>query len=205
MNPVKKNYESAIELMQNGGVVALPTDTAYCLAADIHIDGAVRKVFEIKNRPFDKALPIFLPGKEALKSVAIDIPDVAWALADKFWPGGLTIILKKHPSLLTLAVSGGNTLAVRVPDHPIPLDVIASIGSPITGTSANIAGQTSPVTADEVYRQIGDRVDMIVDGGRCPASELSTIVDLTVSVAKVLRDGAITKEQIEKACGIVLK
>ena len=205
MNPITKDYESAIDLIKKGGAVALPTDTAYCLAANIHIDSAVRKVFEIKNRPLDKALPVFLPNKEALASVASDIPDIAWRLAESFWPGGLTLILKKHPSLLTLAISGGNTLAVRVPNHPIPLDIIASIGSPITGTSANMSGQKSPVTADEVYRQIGDRVDMIVDGGRCPIAALSTIIDLSGSVSSILRDGAITKEQIEKACGIVFK
>ncbi|MFC1998473.1 L-threonylcarbamoyladenylate synthase [Chloroflexota bacterium] len=205
MNPITKDYESAIDLIKEGGAVALPTDTAYCLAADIHIDGAVKKVFEIKNRPLDKALPVFLPNKEALASVASDIPDIAWRLADSFWPGGLTLILKKHPSLLTLAISGGNTLAVRVPNHPIPLNIITSIGSPITGTSANISGQKSPVTADEVYRQIGDRVDMIVDGGKCPIAALSTIIDLSGSVPSILRDGAITKERIEKACGIVFK
>jgi len=205
MSPVTKDYKAAVDLLKNGGVVALPTDTAYCLAADINIDSAVRKVFEIKNRPFDKALPVFLPNKEALTSVAIDIPDIAWVLADNFWPGGLTMILKKHPSLLTLAVSGGNTIAVRVPNHSIPLDIMDSIGSSITGTSANISGQESPVTADEVYRQLGDSADMIVDGGKCPVSVLSTIIDLSGREPKVLRDGAITKEQIEKACGIVLK
>ena len=205
MNPITKDYESAIDLIKKGGAVALPTDTAYCLAADIYMDSAVKKVFEIKKRPLDKALPIFLPNKEALTSVASDIPDIAWCLADSFWPGGLTLILKKHPSLLTLAVSGGNTLAVRVPNHPIPLDIIASIGSPITGTSANISGQESPVTADEVYRQLGNRADMIVDGGKCPISALSTIIDLTGSVPRILRDGAISKEQIERSCGIVLR
>jgi len=205
MNPVTKDYESAIDLIKNGGAVALPTDTAYCLAADINIDSAVKKVFEIKKRPFDKALPVFLPNKKALTVVASDIPDIGWQLAEAFWPGGLTLILKKHPSLLTLAISGGNTIAVRVPNHPLPLCIISSIGSPITGTSANISGQKSPVTADEVYRQIGDRVDMIVDGGKCPIAELSTIIDLTGDIPRILRGGAIAKKQIEKACGIVLK
>jgi L-threonylcarbamoyladenylate synthase len=203
MSPITRDYKITIDLFKKGGVVALPTDTAYCLAADIHIDSAVKKVFEIKQRPFDKALPVFLPDKESLASVASDVPDIAWRLADNFWPGGLTLILKKHPSLLTLAVSGGNTLAVRVPNHQIPLEVIASIGSPITGTSANISGQESPVTAEEVYRQLGDRADMIVDGGRCPIAALSTIVDLTGSIPILLRDGAISREQIEKASGIV--
>ena len=203
MSPITKDHKAAINLLKNGGVVALPTDTAYCLAADINIDSAVQKIFEIKKRPFDKALPVFLPEKEALSFVASDIPDIAWCLADSFWPGGITLILKKHPDLLTLAVSGGNTVAVRVPDHPIPLDVIMSIGTPITGTSANISGQESPTTAYEVHKQIGESVDMIVDGGKCPISALSTIIDLTSKVPKILRDGAITKEQIEEACGIV--
>ena len=204
MSPVTKDYNVAIGVLKNGGTVALPTDTAYCLAANIYIDNAIKNVFTIKQRSLDKALPIFLSSEEELTSVASDIPDIAWQLAEAFWPGGLTIILKKHPSLLTLAVSGGNTIAVRVPNHPIPLDVIASIGSPITGTSANISGFKSPTMADEVDRQIGDSVDMIVDGGKCPISTLSTIIDLTSSVPKILRDGAITRAQIEKACGIVL-
>jgi L-threonylcarbamoyladenylate synthase len=204
MSPITKDHKAAINLLKNGGVVALPTDTAYCLAADINIDSAVQKVFEIKKRPFDKALPVFLPEKEALSSVAGDIPDIAWCLADNFWPGGLTMILNKHPDLLTLAISGGNTVAVRVPDHSMPLDVIISVGSPITGTSANISGQESPTTAREVYRQIGESVDMIVDGGKCPISALSTIINLASGVPSILRYGAITKEQIEEACGIVL-
>ncbi|MFC1979021.1 L-threonylcarbamoyladenylate synthase [Chloroflexota bacterium] len=205
MNPITKDYKAAIYLLKNGGVVALPTDTAYCLAADINIESAVKKVFEIKKRPLDKALPVFLPDKEALTSVATDIPDIAWRLTDGFWPGGLTLILKKHLSLLTSALSGGNTVAVRVPNHEIPLDIITSIGSPITGTSANISGQDSPVTADEVYRQLGDKIDMIVDGGKCPIAKLSTIIDLTDNIPRILRVGAIAKEQIEKTCGIVLK
>ena len=204
MNPITKDYESAIDQIKNGGAVALPTDTAYCLAADINIDRAVKKVFEIKKRPFDKALPVFLPNKKALTVVASDIPDIGWQLAEAFWPGGLTLILKKHPSLLRLAIAGGNTLAVRVPDHYIPLDIINSIGSPITGTSANISNQNSPTTAGEVYGQIGGRVDMIVDGGKCPKAELSTIVDLTGIIPKIRRDGAISREQIEEVCKLPL-
>ena len=204
MIPVTKDYKAAIDVLKNGGTVALPTDTAYCLAADIYIDSAVRKVFEIKKRPFDKALPIFLSNKNELTSVANDIPMTAWRLADSFWPGALTMILKKHPSLLRLAIAGGNTLAVRVPDHYIPLDIINSIGSPITGTSANISNQNSPTTAGEVYGQIGGRVDMIVDGGKCPKAELSTIVDLTGIIPKIRRDGAISREQIEEVCKLPL-
>jgi len=204
MIPVIKDYKAAIDVLKNGGTVALPTDTAYCLAADIYINSAVRKVFAIKKRPFDKALPIFLSNRNELTSVAIDIPVTAWRLANSFWPGALTIILKKHPSLLRLAIAGGDTLAVRVPDHYIPLDVINSVGSPITGTSANISNQNSPTTASEVYGQIGGRVDMIVDGGKCPKAELSTIVDLTGIIPKIQRDGAISREQIEEVCKLPL-
>jgi L-threonylcarbamoyladenylate synthase len=198
MRSVTKDYKSAIDVLKKGGTVALPTDTAYCLAANIHIDSAVSKVFEIKERPSDKALPVFLSNKDALTSVASDIPEIAWRFADSFWPGGLTMIFKKHPSLLTLAIAGGNTIAIRVPDHYMPLGIINSIESPITGTSANISGQNSPTTAAEVYGQIGGRVDMIIDGGKCPKTELSTIVDLTNGVPKILRHGAITREQIEE-------
>jgi len=205
MSSITKDYEAAIEVLKNGGTAALPTDTAYCLAANIHMDDAVRSVFTIKQRSFDKALPIFLADKNELESVASDIPEIAWRLVECFWPGGLTLILNKLPSLLTLAVSGGNTLAVRVPDHPMPLYVITSIASPITGTSANISGQPSPTTTDEVYGQIGDRVDMIVDGGRCPQAGLSTIIDLTNSTPRILRDGVVTRDEIEEVCGLSLK
>jgi L-threonylcarbamoyladenylate synthase len=204
MRTVTKDYKTAIDVLEKGGTVALPTDTAYCLAADIYIDRAVRRVFEVKGRPLDKPLPIFLASKDELMSVACDIPEIAWRLADAFWPGGLTVILIKRPSLSTLATAGGNKLAVRVPNHYVPLDVINLIKAPITGTSANLSGQSSPITASEVYGQIGNQVDMIVDGGRCPKAELSTIVDLTEGIPKILRDGAITRNQIEEVCKLSL-
>jgi L-threonylcarbamoyladenylate synthase len=137
-----------------------------------------------------------------LTSIAFDIPDTARKLIDRMWPGALTLVFKLNPEFKTLAAAGGNTIAVRIPNHDMTLKILAETGVPLSGTSANLASGENPITADDVYGQIGDSVDIIVDGGPCPGTVASTVIDVSQGRPKVVRYGAVPKEDIEEACGI---
>lgn len=193
--------KQAIEALKKGGIVAFPTDTVYGLGASAFDEEAVAKVYRAKKRPCHLALPLLLGDVSQIADVARDVPEIAWRLAERFLPGALTLVLHKTPSVSSLITGGGEKVAVRVPDHPIPIALIEGLGAPITGTSANLSGNPSPLTADEVYRQMGDRVDLIIDGGRCPAGVSSTVIDLTGESPRILREGAISREEIEMVCG----
>ncbi len=193
--------QQAIETLRKGGIVAYPTDTVYGLGASAFNDDAVAKVYEAKGRPRQFALPLLLSSVSQIVLVATDVPAVAWRLADRFLPGGLTLILNKAPTLSDLVTGGSDKIAVRVPNHPIPIAIVEGLGAPITGTSANISGCRSLVTPQEVLRQMGDRVDLIVDGGRCPGGTDSTVVDLTEETPRIVRYGMIRREEIEHVCG----
>jgi L-threonylcarbamoyladenylate synthase len=191
-----KQIEQAIDILKKGGLVAFPTDTVYGLGANAFDEDAVAKVYEAKKRPRHLALPLLLGGVSQIAVVARDIPDIAWRLAKQFLPGGLTLVLYKSPSVSSLITGGGEKIAVRVPDHPVPLALIEGLGAPITGTSANLSGSPSPLTAEEVYRQLGDRVHLIIDG-RCHRGIDSTVIDLTAETPTILREGAISRDEIE--------
>jgi len=202
MFSTQQQIQVAIEVLKEGGTVAFPTDTVYGIGANALMDRAVEKVYQVKQRPRHIAMPLLLAEKSELVGVAAPVPEIAWRLANHFWPGGLTLVLRKNPLLSTLATAGGYTVAVRIPNHSIPIALICGLGVPLTGTSANLSGKPSPVTAEEVYRQIGDRVDLIVDGGRCPGAIESTVVDLTEKVPRIVREGALSREAIETVCGV---
>lgn len=191
--------ERAARCLLEGGLVAIPTDTLYGLAAAASNDRAVRRLFEVKERPSDRPLPILIASTGDADLIATDIPPVARRLMEAFWPGGLTLVLSRHPGFRSLALAGGDTVAVRVPDHPVALELLRRLGEPITGTSANLSGLPGPRTAEEVRRQLGDRVDLIVDGGPCPGGIESTVVDCTVDPPRLLREGAVSTAQIEAA------
>ncbi len=191
----------AVETLKEGGIVAFPTDTVYGLGASSLNDAAVLKVYRAKGRPRHLALPLLLGSVLQIASVAIDVPETAWVLARRFLPGGLTLILHKSASVSSLVSGGGDKIAVRVPNHPVPIALVEGLGAPITGTSANRSGRSSPMTAGEVYRQLGRRVDLILDGGRCPGGSESTVIDLTQDPPRMLRQGVISREEIEQVCG----
>ena len=161
--PLQKAIDKAVEVLRDGGVVAFPTDTLYGLGADAFREDAVERVFEIKGRPSEMALPLLLGGARDLELVATDIPDSAWALVARFWPGPLTLILKSAPEVPAIVTGGGATVAVRVPNHPVPLQLTRRLGRPITGTSANVTGGPDPKTAEDVKRALGDKVDYIIE------------------------------------------
>ena len=190
--------ERAVSVLLEGGLVAFPTDTLYALGAHGLMPTAVERVFQAKDRPAGMALPLLLAGIEDLEKVAVDVPPLAWDFAERFWPGGLTMILRKAPSVPSEVTAGGDTLAVRVPNHNIARDLIRAVGAPLTGTSANRSGEADPVTAEEVLRQMSGRVDLVVDCGPCPLSGASTIVDLTGDSLRIVRGGVIPPDALQQ-------
>ena len=190
-----------MDVITGGGVAAFPTDTVYGLAANVLDRDAMKRVYTIKNRPLTKAMPIFVADSKALSSIAAEISETARKLINRMWPGALTLVFKLNPDFKTLAAAGGDTIAIRIPNHDMTLKILAETGVPLSGTSANLASGANPITADDVYGQIGDSVDIIVDGGPCPGTVASTIIDVSQGRPKIVRYGAVPKEHIEEACG----
>lgn len=184
----------ALEILSAGGLVAFPTDTVYGLGA-LAFDGkAVESIYTAKDRPIEKAIPILIGDARGLDKIASNVPDMARRLAARFWPGPLTLIVPKLPTLPE-AVSATDTVGVRVPDHPVARALLQAAG-PMAVTSANISGRSSPATADEVQAQLGGRIALIIDGGRTPGGIPSTLADCTGRQPIVLRAGPISLEQL---------
>ena len=189
----------AVRLIREGGLVAYPTDTLYGVGCNAHDDAAVLRIFEVKRRPRSESLPILIDDQEQLGDLVAAVPDAARRLMQRFWPGALTLILRKGRYVSSIVTAGGENLAVRLPDHPIPRSLIRLAGMPIIGTSANIHGGVSPTTAQHVAFELGDALDMILDGGRTRHGRESTVVDTTPNPPRVVREGAIPRETIEEA------
>ena len=199
LSSVQKQLEQGISILKEGGIVAFPTDTVYGLGAAVNIPQAVARVYQVKGRPKNMPLPLLLADKSQIGEVADPVPPIAWLLAEKFLPGGLTIVLFKSRAVPDIVTGGGKTVAIRIPAHPVPVALIQGVGAPIVGTSANLSGKPSALTSEEVYNQLNNKVDLIIDGGRCPGGRESTIVDLTGEAPVILREGAISKEELESA------
>jgi len=199
---IQKQIDRGIAILKQGGVVAFPTDTVYGLGACADNQLAVARVYQVKERPGNMALPLLLSDTSQISEVAEPVPPIAWLLADRFLPGALTIVLSKSHSVLDIVTGGGNTVAVRIPAHPIPVALAKELG-PIVGTSANLSGKPRALMADEVSRQFGNKIDLVIDGGRCPGGRESTIVDVTGEKPIILREGAISREELKKICEIV--
>ena len=195
---LEKQIKKAISILKKGGVVAYPTDTVYGLGACMTDTAAVDRIFQVKGRPKGMALPVLLTDKVQMESILTSVPLSARRLADEFFPGALTIILPKSNSVPDIITGGGRTVAFRIPDHRVPLALIKGLGKPIVGTSANLSGQPSALTAAEVQAQIGDKIDMVIDGGRCPGGIESTVIDLSGKKPVVRRQGAISIEKLRK-------
>jgi len=199
MSTLRREINEAVEILRKGGVVAFPTDTVYGLGADALNCAAVARIYDIKGRPRDRQLPLLIADVERLTALANPIPGIAWFLARRFWPGGLTLVLRKADSL-PAHLAPGPAIAVRVPNHPVCLALIKGLSNPIIGTSANPSGQPSVLTADEVAQQLGGRIDLIIKGGKCPGGRESTVVDVSGQSPLVLREGLIPSYEIDKAC-----
>jgi len=198
MDILPREIEKGVEILKKGGVIAFPTDTVYGLGADAFNATAVERIYEIKKRPRHQQLPLLIADIKQLTTLANPIPEIAWFLASRFWPGGLTLVLPKTDSL-PVYLASGPTIAVRVPNHPVCLALIQHLGNPIIGTSANISGQPSVLTAEEVGQQLGGKIDFIINGGECPGGKESTVVDATHEPPVILRQGIMPSDEIDKA------
>jgi L-threonylcarbamoyladenylate synthase len=201
---IQASITEAVKLLRHDGVMAYPTDTLYGLGGNPLSPIAVARIFEIKGRDASKGLPLLLGDIEDLRKVAPSVPDVVGVLTEAFWPGPLTLIVKKARAVPATVTGGANTVAVRLPAHTVPRALARELGFPIIGTSANVSGGLDPVSAEDVRRELGSRVDGIIDGGPAARGVPSTIVDVTGSRPRIVRRGALSREDIERACGLEL-
>jgi L-threonylcarbamoyladenylate synthase len=185
-------------------VIAFPTDTVYGLGAHGLLDEAVMDLYRIKDRPAHLPIPLLLPDATALEVVCDDVPAVAWQIASRFWPGGLSLVLKRAPVVPDAVTAGGSTVAVRVPDHPLVRDLCRRLEAPLAATSANLHGEPDPVTAGEVEAALGGQIPLILDGGACCGGMASTVLDLSVWPPVILRAGPVTAEQLADLVPLML-
>jgi L-threonylcarbamoyladenylate synthase len=203
VNPSTKialQVDRAIEILKAGGIVAFPTDTVYGLGGDAFNGEVAERIYRVKQRPRSLPLPVLLADLTQVTAVVGPVPEIARFLMKRFWPGGLTLVLPKGASLPEIISAGGDKVAIRIPNHVVPLALIHGLGAPIIGTSANISDKPSPVTAQEVEQQLGSQIDLIVDMGRCPGGLESTVVDVTGETPVILRQGIIPEDEIKRAC-----
>ncbi|HUE70137.1 MAG TPA: L-threonylcarbamoyladenylate synthase [Pirellulaceae bacterium] len=202
--PIDRHIIRAAEILRAGGIVAFPTETVYGLGAAADQEAAVRRIFAAKGRPADHPVIVHLLQASDIQDWAIEIPPAAWKLAEAFWPGPLTLILKRSSRAKDAVTGGLGTIGLRVPGHPVAQELLKRFGSAIAAPSANRFGRVSPTTAEHVRREFGDTLDLILDGGDCQVGLESTIVDLGGRAPAILRPGNVTAEQIETALGMPL-
>ncbi len=195
---MNQQLKQAVSILSNGGVIAYPTDTVYGLGADAFNEAAVNRIYEIKQRPSKQPLSLLIADMNGLSELTDDISKMTRILTSQFWPGGLTLVVRKSQHIPLWIVSNGETVAVRIPDHPVTLELIRSLGKPLIGTSANLSGTPSVTSADKVKSQLGSAVDFILDAGICPGGIESTVVDVTGNVPVVLREGAVSSQNIRE-------
>jgi L-threonylcarbamoyladenylate synthase len=191
----------AAEILRAGGLVAFPTETVYGLGANALDPRAVGRIFEVKQRPAASPLIVHVDSREMARELVTDWPDAAGSLACAFWPGPLTLVLPKSPSVPDIVTAGLATVALRQPDHPVAAALIARAGVPIAAPSANRFSTLSPTTAEHVLKSLGGKIDLILDGGPSRLGIESTVVSLAGPRPRLLRPGAISREQIEELVG----
>jgi L-threonylcarbamoyladenylate synthase len=196
----RASVEEAVNVLRHGGLVCFPTDTVYGIGAAAGDNSAVRRLYAVKGRSPDKPMPLLLADASDAALVA-EVTPLSKSLATRFWPGALTIVLRKEASYRSLALAGQDTVALRVPDHGLVRSMVRALGEPVTGTSANRAGAPAPVSAAEVAFQMGEMVDLIIDGGRCPARQESTVIDITHDTPEILREGVVNMAEVAEALG----
>jgi L-threonylcarbamoyladenylate synthase len=202
-NPDPAAINRAAALLRDGRLVAFPTETVYGLGASALDSAAVRQIFWAKGRPAANPLIVHLTDPSLVANVAASWPETAARLAERFWPGPLTIVIPKLPAVPDEVTAGGSTVAVRCPNHPIALALLRAVGLPLAAPSANRSSELSPTRAEHVMRSLGGRIDLILDGGTCPGGIESTVVDVTGPVVRVLRPGLITVPMLEEVVGPV--
>ncbi|MDP3029128.1 MAG: L-threonylcarbamoyladenylate synthase [Deltaproteobacteria bacterium] len=198
-NPDEEAIRKACAVLKQGGILAFPTETFYGLGADALNEQALKRVFALKQRDYAKPLLVIISEKDQLHSLVSDIPSVAEKLMDSFWPGPLTIIFKARKGLPSLLTGGTDTVGIRISSHPVARSLASTFGLPLTATSANLSGGRNPITAQDVCDQLGGRVDMILDAGETKGIKGSTIIDVTLSPPRIVREGDVPVDEIMKA------
>ncbi len=193
----------AARIIQKGGIVAFPTETVYGLGANVFNPLAVARIFEVKRRPYFDPLIVHVANPDNVSKLVKEIPSNAKKLIESFWPGPLTVVLLKGEDIPDIVTAGLPTVAIRMPSHPMALSLIKESNCPIAAPSANPFGYLSPTTADHVREQLGDQVDLILDGGPCPVGVESTIVSFLEEEPRLLRPGGLSLEEIESIIGKV--
>jgi L-threonylcarbamoyladenylate synthase len=201
----QESIRYAAGILRGGGLAAFPTETVYGLGADAANARAVAKIFTAKGRPANHPLIVHLAAADEIERWARDIPDSAWMLAEHFWPGPLTLILKRAPGVLDAVTGGQNTIGLRVPDHPVALALLKAFGGGIAAPSANRFGRVSPTSAAHVIAEFGDAVNCVIDGGSCKVGLESTIIDLSGQRPHVLRPGPVMPDMLACILGESLR
>ena len=191
----------AVRALLDGGLVAFPTDTYYALGACALDGAAVARVFAAKRRPETEPLPVFVADTGQWRMLVPELPEIALRLAERFWPGPLTIVCRRAPHLPPLLAGGGDTIGVRLPGSVLAAALCRALGMPVTGTSANTHGNSAPVTAIEVGMDLGGHVDLILDGGACPGGHPSTVIDITRTPPLIVRAGGVSADELREVTG----
>lgn len=197
----KTEYEKinqVAEILKQGGIVVFPTETVYGIGADCFNSEAVERIYEIKNRPREKAISVLISNLEMVNDLAIDISKEERKIMEKFFPGPLTIILKKSNKVSNIVTAGKDTVGVRMPENEIALKLIELVGKPLATPSANLSGEPSGIELNQIMKSFGEKVDYYIDGGKSKLAMPSTIVKVENGKIHILREGVITKEDIEK-------
>ncbi|MFT6014169.1 MAG: L-threonylcarbamoyladenylate synthase [Chitinophagales bacterium] len=201
MSIISNNISQAVEILNNEDVVAIPTETVYGLAGNIYSDKAIRKIFEVKQRPLFNPLIVHLHSIEQLDEIVSDFPAKAQLLADAFWPGSLTLILKKKAKVPDLITAGKDTVAVRIPNHPVTLKLLKELSFPLAAPSANPFNRISPTRALHVESYFKNSIQMVLEGGECKNGIESTIIGFENNEPVLYRLGALSIEEIENIVG----
>jgi L-threonylcarbamoyladenylate synthase len=196
---LRNGVDRARHIILSGGIVAFPTESFYGLAVNASDENAIGRLFKIKKRMDNMPVLVLIPSLEYLKGYVAHVPEIALRLIGRFWPGGLTLLFKAGSGISPLLTSGTGKIGVRISSHPLAAALARAVDSPITGTSANISGKPGCVTAKEVYSSLGRGVDLILDGGETKGGKGSTILDVTVDPPEIIREGMISREQLQEA------
>jgi L-threonylcarbamoyladenylate synthase len=194
----ENTVQQAVHILRTGGLVAFPTETVYGLGADAENAAAVLRIFFAKGRPVHHPLIVHFGQPESVTTWAVEVTDLAWRLAERFWPGPLTLILRRHARVPDAVTGGLETVGLRVPSHPVAQALLRAFGGGVAAPSANRFGRVSPTTAEHVREELGSTVDYILDGGPCAVGLESTIVDLSSGEPAILRPGGVTREELEE-------
>ena len=196
---ITDKIEDAARIISAGGLVAVPTETVYGLAGNGLNEQAVSQIYEVKGRPTVKPLSLMVPDESAMELYCEDVPPQAHALAKRFWPGPLTIVLKAKPEIPSIVLAGGETVGLRCPDHPLTLELLKTCGLPLAAPSANPSGEPSPKTAEQVFTYFDGKIDAVIDGGPCGIGRESTLIDMSRTPYRILREAALKEETVAGA------